>query len=75
MVVITGRANPRFRRRSVKLAQRMDEAWRVPRKTHVIGALIQQAFRAHGLSLPNACVTRISMDLQTALFIKTLRAV
>ena len=67
LVVITGRDNPRFRRRGVKLAQMVDEAWCLPHATHVIGAFIRQAFRANGLALPNVCVTCVSMQLQTAL--------
>ncbi len=67
LVVVTGRDNPRFRGRGVKLAQMMDEAWCLPHETHVIGAIIRQAFRASGLALPNICVTCVSMQLQAAL--------
>ena len=67
LVVITGRDNPRFRGRSVKLAQLMDEAWCVPHETHAIGTLFRQAFRTQGLALPNVCVTCASMQLQAAM--------
>jgi DNA-binding transcriptional LysR family regulator len=67
LVVVTGRDNPRFRGRSAKLAQMMDEAWCIPHETHPIGAVIRQAFRAQGLTLPNVCVTCPSMQLQAAL--------
>lgn len=67
LVVVTGRDNPRFRGRTVKLAQMMNEAWCMPHETHPIGAIIRQAFRAQGLALPNVCVTCPSMQLQSAL--------
>lgn len=67
LVVITGRDNPRFRGRSVKLSQLLDEPWCVPHVTHTIGALIRQAFTAQGLALPSVCVTCVSMQLQMAL--------
>jgi DNA-binding transcriptional LysR family regulator len=67
LVVVTGRDHPRFRGRSAKLAQMIDEAWCMPHETHPIGAVIRQAFRAQGLALPNVCVTCPSMQLQSAL--------
>lgn len=67
LVVITGRDNPRFRGRSVRLAQLLDEAWCVPHETHNIGAIIRQAFRINGLEYPKISVTCVSMQLQTAL--------
>ena len=62
LVVVTGRANPRFRGRSVKLAQLMDEAWCLPN-----AQFIRQALRANGLTPSNVCVTCTSLPLQTAL--------
>ena len=67
LVVVSGRDNPRYRGRRVKLAQMIDEAWCMPHETHPIGAIIRQAFRAQGLALPNVCVTCPSMQLQAAL--------
>jgi DNA-binding transcriptional LysR family regulator len=67
LVVVAGRDHPRFRGRSARLAQMVDEAWCVPHESHPIGAIIRQAFRMQGLALPNVCVTCPSMQLQAAL--------
>jgi DNA-binding transcriptional LysR family regulator len=67
LVVVAGRDHQRFRGRSAKLAQMVDELWCMPHETHPIGAIIRQAFRAQGLTLPNVCVTCPSMQLQAAL--------
>lgn len=67
VVIVTGRDNPRFRGRSVTLAQLLDANWCAPHETHAIGALFRQAFRAQGLALPNVSVTCATMQLQSAL--------
>ena len=67
VVVVTGRANPRFRGRGLTLAQLVDADWCVPHATHAIGALFRQAFRAQGLALPHVTVNCQTMLLQSAL--------
>ena len=62
LVVVTGRANPRFRGRSVKLAQLVDEAWCLPD-----APWFREALRANGLEPANVCVICTSLPLQTAL--------
>jgi DNA-binding transcriptional LysR family regulator len=67
LVVVTGRDNPRFRGRGVKLEHLMDEVWCMPQEPHIVGTLIGQAFRANGLALPDVCVSCASMPMQAAL--------
>ncbi len=67
LVVVTGRDNPRFRGRGVKLEHLMDEVWCMPQEPHIVGTLIRQAFRANGLALPDVRVSCASMSMQAAL--------
>jgi DNA-binding transcriptional LysR family regulator len=56
LVVIAGAQSPWSRRRKVNLAELMDATWALPSSDSLYGAVIAEAFRAHGLEVPNATV-------------------
>ena len=51
-VVVAGAHHPIVRRRSVSLAQLVDEPWVLPLPEQPYGTVVAQAFRAHGLQVP-----------------------
>jgi DNA-binding transcriptional LysR family regulator len=55
--VVSGLGSPWARRRSIKLAELVDEPWCLPPLDSFPGAWIARAFRARGLEVPKARVT------------------
>jgi len=56
-VVVAAADSPWARRRRVRLADLADEPWLLPRPDAPYGAVVSEAFRAHGLAMPHAVVT------------------
>jgi DNA-binding transcriptional LysR family regulator len=65
-VVVAGAQNPIARRRRVSLAELMDEPWALPLPDQPYGAVVHEAFRAHGLTVPTIVVGS-TLPLRTAL--------
>jgi DNA-binding transcriptional LysR family regulator len=55
-VVVAGAHHPIVRRRSVNLAQLIDESWVLPLPQQPYGTVVAEAFRAHGLPVPPSVV-------------------
>jgi DNA-binding transcriptional LysR family regulator len=55
-VVVAGAHHPIIRRRNVSLAQLVDEPWVLPLPDQPYGAVVAEAFRAHGLEVPSFVV-------------------
>jgi DNA-binding transcriptional LysR family regulator len=66
-VVAAGARNPWVRRRSVKLAELVNECWMLPPPESVIGSLAMQAFRASGLDYPRVTVVTLPGEARTRL--------
>jgi DNA-binding transcriptional LysR family regulator len=54
--VVAGMSHPLASRRKVALADLVDERWCLPPQSHPVGALVSEAFRRSGLSLPQNIV-------------------
>jgi DNA-binding transcriptional LysR family regulator len=67
MFVVAGIDNPWSRRRSVELTALMDEPWVMPEADNLIWPLIEEGFRAAGLSSPAPQVVSNSMAIRTRL--------
>jgi DNA-binding transcriptional LysR family regulator len=65
-VVVAGAHNPLVRRRRISLAQLVDEPWVLPMADQPYGSLVNEAFRAHGLTVPPTVVGS-TLALRTAL--------
>jgi DNA-binding transcriptional LysR family regulator len=65
--VVVGRQSPWARRRSVELADLVDECWALPPSDTLAGGLMADVFRASGLSIPRASVLAVSIQLQRSL--------
>ncbi len=72
--VAAGASNPWARRRNINLAERMNEPWVFP-KGQVVRGIIDDAFRAHGLSMPSEHVTTDTLHVRPGAFSQSLRAV
>jgi len=55
-VVVAGLQNPLIRRRRVALRDVTNEPWTLPPPNSPYGAVVSEAFRAHGLELPRTVV-------------------
>jgi DNA-binding transcriptional LysR family regulator len=66
-VVAAGAQNRWTRRRSVKLAELVNESWMLPPPESVIGSLAMQAFRASGLDYPRVTVVTLPGEARTRL--------
>jgi len=66
-IVVAGAQNPWTRRRKVKLADLMNEAWVLPPPDSLSGSLIGEAFRASGLDFPKATVLCSTVPVRNAL--------
>lgn len=66
-VVAAGARNPWTRRRGIKLADLMNEAWVLPPLDSLTGTIVLEAFRASGLDVPNATVVTASTSARYAL--------
>jgi DNA-binding transcriptional LysR family regulator len=66
-VIVTSAKNPWARRRKVTLAELMDEPWALPPADSLTGAVVLQAFRAHGLDYPRATVITNTLPARRAM--------
>ena len=62
-VVMAGVAHPRARKRNIALADLVGERWVLPPPGSIAGVYVSEAFRASGLSPPQAHVLSFSMSL------------
>jgi DNA-binding transcriptional LysR family regulator len=60
LAIIAGRDNPLARRKALKLEQLIDEPWVLPPSDGWLHPLLQKAFAAHRLDVPNATVSTLS---------------
>lgn len=67
LVVAAGVDNPWVRRRSIKLAELMNESWVLPSNELFIGSLITDLFHACGLERPHKGVVCSSLHMNDAL--------
>lgn len=67
MLVVAGISNRWSRRRKIDLAALIDEAWVMPEADNLIWPLIEEGFRATGLSSPVPRVVSNSMAIRTRL--------
>lgn len=65
-VVVAGAHNPLTRRRRISLQELADGPWVLPIRDQPYGAVVSEAFRAHGLKVPTSFVTS-TLPLRTAL--------
>ena len=65
-VVVAGAHNPLARRRRISLAQLTDEPWALPLADQPYGTVVDEVFRAHGLTVPPTVVGS-TLPLRTAL--------
>jgi DNA-binding transcriptional LysR family regulator len=65
--VVVGRQSPWARRRSVELADLLDECWALPPPDTLAGGLMADVFRASGLDIPRASVLAVSIQLLKSL--------
>jgi DNA-binding transcriptional LysR family regulator len=66
-VVVAGAQSPWVRRRSIALADLMNESWALPPPQRAYGPLFVEAFRAKGLDYPRATVFTISPEARISL--------
>lgn len=55
-VIVAGLQNPLIRRRSIEVAELMNEMWVLPPPDNLVGAVVRRAFRERGLDYPRATV-------------------
>jgi DNA-binding transcriptional LysR family regulator len=67
LVVATGEQNRWVGRRAVTLKHLIDERWSLPPPDSAAGLRCVEAFRAHGMDMPNRSVTTLSVHLQIGL--------
>lgn len=65
--IVAGMQNQFARRRTIELAELVNEAWCVPSFENFPWSLIADAFQARGLDLPRRIVTTRSLQLTTSL--------
>jgi DNA-binding transcriptional LysR family regulator len=65
-VVVAGAHNPLTRRRRISLAQLAEEPWVLPLADQPYGTVVNEVFRAHGLTVPPTVVGS-TLPLRTAL--------
>jgi DNA-binding transcriptional LysR family regulator len=65
-VVVAGAHNPLTRRRRISLQELAAGPWVLPIRNQPYGAIVSEAFRAHGLQVPPALVSS-TLPLRTAL--------
>jgi DNA-binding transcriptional LysR family regulator len=63
IVMVAAAKNRWTRRRRIELAELVDEPWTLPPRDTGLGAFAADAFRARGLSPPQAAVTTYSMHM------------
>jgi DNA-binding transcriptional LysR family regulator len=67
LFVVAGAQSAWARKRKVALADLLDAPWILPPADTVIGALVQDAFRAAGLTAPKPRVVSLSLPLRNSL--------
>jgi DNA-binding transcriptional LysR family regulator len=67
VVVVGGAQSPWTRRRRIKLDELVNEPWVLPADDSAVGAIIREAFRAHGLAPPAATVVMESANIRCSL--------
>jgi DNA-binding transcriptional LysR family regulator len=67
LVVVAGAQSPWARRRKVELAELTNAAWALPSPDSLYGAVVAEAFRAHGLDVPDATVLTAVAPLRNSL--------
>jgi DNA-binding transcriptional LysR family regulator len=77
LIVVANARHPLTRRRSIELAELINEAWALPPANMISGSYIRHAFQSNGLALPATIVSTYSAVLQqnlvaTARFITVL---
>jgi DNA-binding transcriptional LysR family regulator len=65
-LVVTGARSPWARRRSIRLAELVNERWTLPPSSGATGALIAEIFHACGLLVPHVSVHANSIQLYDA---------
>jgi len=66
-VVVAGAQNPWVRRRTIKLAELMDEPWAMPPPDRGLGPVYRDVFRASGLDYPRTTVVTTSAEVRISL--------
>jgi len=66
-VVVAGAQNPWVRRRSIELAELVNEAWVLPPPESGFGAAAMQAFRSCGLDYPRTTVFAVPQEVRVSL--------
>src|SRR5215813_15640200 len=66
-VVVASAQNPWARRRSIKLAELMNELWALPPPESALGSIFMEAFRASGLNYPRATVSALASEARMSL--------
>ncbi len=68
-VVVAGVQSPWIRRRSIALAELMNESWLLPPPERALGPVYLEAFRASGLDYPRTAVFTISPEVRIGLLV------
>jgi len=66
-VIVAGAQNPWARRRSMALADLVNESWALPSPERAFGPIYVDAFRAEGLDYPRATIFTISPEARISL--------
>lgn len=66
-IVVAAAQSPWAKRRKVKLQDLMDEPWILPPSESLSGAVIDEAFRAHGLNRPRTAIIAQTVPVRNAL--------
>ncbi len=66
-VVLAGAQNSWVRRRSIELAELVNESWVLPPPESALGSVCMEAFRANGLDYPRAAVFTVPSDMRISL--------
>ena len=66
-IVVAAAQSPWARRRKLRLADLVDEPWILPPSDSLSGSVIDEAFRAHGLSRPRTVVVAQTVPVRNAL--------
>lgn len=69
-IVVAGIQNRWSRRRSIDLAELIDEPWSLPQPDSAAGRRVAEIFRVHGLPMPRASVICSSVTMHNALVVR-----
>jgi len=67
LMVMADRRHPILRRRTVGLAELIDQPWTLSPPDTFLGQIVAQVFRAQGLALPHTTVTSVSIAMRLAM--------